>query len=335
MKNTTKEKVLDFLRKNSNKYISGQEIADRIYVTRAAVWKAIKAIQADGYNIDAVTNKGYRLLLEAPVLDEETIRHLLITRYSINLVDRELLLYEEVDSTNNIARQYAEAHYGKESVVVAMSQTSGRGRRGREFFSPKGTGIYISFSLKPDTSIAKSTEITCIVACAVCRAIEEITGISPFIKWVNDIFVNNKKVAGILTEGVTSLETGELAYIVTGVGINVYEPIDGFPKEIAKTAGAIVDRHGTEDVLNELCASVIYHFYECMNVRDEHELIDEYRNRSMLIGNYVKVSQYGEDVSSKGYAYVMGIDDEYHLCVRYDNGTEEALSTGEVSVVKY
>jgi len=333
---STKEKVLYLLKNNSNRYVSGQEIAEEIFVTRAAVWKAIKTLQSDGYCIEAITNRGYRLVEEDISIDSDSILTILNDKYSFPN-DFELLIYDEVDSTNNVAKKYAEENPGRKAVIISTSQTKGRGRRGREFFSPKGTGIYISFVLYPSESIEKATGITCRTATAVCRAIEETTGIAASIKWVNDIFVQDKKVAGILTEAVTSIEDYSLSYVIVGIGINVYEPPEGFPKDIKKIAGALQDNRNSKDLLNELSASLIYHIIKNQSADKYMECLEDYKQRLFLTGNYVKIMQYNnsQTKASNDYAYVLGIDDEYHLHVRYDDGREDYLSTGEVSVVRY
>ena len=153
---------------------------------------------------------------------------------------------------------------------------------------------------------------------------------------VNDIFYNGKKVAGILTEAVTSIEDGDLSYVIMGAGINLYEPFDGFPTEIKNSAGALLDSQMESSLGSDLCGAIIASFFDIYNSGSK-EYINEYRNRSMLIGNYVKVMQYQNenDRAGNSYAYVEGIDDDCHLVVRYDDDKIEHLSTGEVSVIKY
>lgn len=420
---STKEKVLAMLESNGNRYISGQEIADSVFVTRAAVWKAIKALQSEGYEVEAVTNRGYKLINNDTGLGKEKIleyideriygSEFIETNYSGEINDylkniyENIEVYDEVDSTNNVAAKYADANYGKPAVIVAKSQTAGRGRRGRNYYSPKDTGIYISFVMYPNSDFTRATEITCKTACAVCRAIEDVLddkesetskkhngigtknretsnryngigyknsgidnkntdidnkdssegktidktqgqNIDIKIKWVNDIFVNDRKVAGILTEGITSMEDGALSHVIVGIGINVFEPTDGFPKEIKKTAGALLKSSEDKDILNKLTSALIIRMAECQQCSDENEtdkkgdfvadseFLDEYRRRSILIGNYVKIMRPGQSLTKGNeYAYVTGISDKYHLMVKYEDGREEELSTGEVSVVKY
>lgn len=330
---STRQQVLELL-KNTSGFLSGQEIADKIYVTRAAVWKAIKALEKDGYQIDAVTNKGYRLKADIQKMSGESIAMYL----SENGIGDELAVhyFENLDSTNDYAKEFSKT--GIEAVFVAESQNKGKGRKGRDYYSPKGTGIYMSLLLYPDVEPKKATMYTCMMADCVCEAIKEVANMETSIKWVNDIYLNEKKIAGILTEGMTSFEEGKMSYMVIGVGINVYAPFDGFPEGIAKTAGYLLnDTKGESvDIRNRLCASIITHFYKKYKANDK-SFIDGYRNKSMLIGKYVKLLTAGHDEkkTSKGYALVTGIDNECHLQIKYDDGSTDSLSCGEVSVVKY
>jgi len=326
----TKEKVLALLKENGNSFISGQDIAEKLFLTRAGVWKAIKALRESGYNIDAVNNKGYCLVTDSEVLSEANISAEIIPDLSIKVIT-----LEEVESTNNEARRFALDGVTEDLLIASDYQTKGRGRRGREFYSPKGTGLYMSFLVHPRTEISKATKITCMAAVAVCRAIKEVTGIDVSIKWVNDIFLEGKKIAGILTEGFTSMEDGSLSYVIVGIGINIYPPKGGFPPELKKIAGTIFASSAqTNDIKNSLCSSVINHFLTILQA-DNDDYVAEYRDRSCLMGHYVKIMQPDGRISDKGYAKVIGIDDDCHLLVQYENGTTDALSTGEVSVVKY
>lgn len=333
----TKDRVLEILRNNGSQYISGQEIADEIFVTRAAVWKAIKALEKDGYEIDAVTNKGYRIIEETKSLSEEEIRKHFNTSGLNEGHYGQLLYYDNVDSTNEEAKRYSGDNPGREAIFVAESQSRGRGRKGRDFFSPSGTGLYMSLLLYPDITPEKATLFTCMMAVAVCDAIKEVTDIDVEIKWVNDIYYQDKKIAGILTEGMTSMKDGKMLNMVIGIGINIYMPYEGFPENIAKTAGFLLGRVEEEDIRSILCASIIKSFRRYYDNPGDESFIRGYKEKSMLIGKYVKLltPNHDEKKKSKGYAKVVGIDDECHLNIEYDDGSRETLSCGEVSVVKY
>lgn len=327
-KSDTKDKVLNLLKDNKNTYISGQEIADSLAMTRAAVWKAIKSLKENGANIVAVNNKGYCFVENNNSLSSESI-------YSyLKDTDISLIIRDEVDSTNDVAKSLESEYPSNDFVVISDYQTKGRGRRGRSFYSPKGSGLYMSFLIRPNTEISKATLITCMSAVAVARAISDVCNIETSIKWVNDIYLADKKIAGILTEGVTSMEDGSLSYMIVGIGINITTPIDGFPSDISKIAGTLYKNTAPENIKNMLCAAIIDNF---MNLYKSGDMTftEEYKSRSNLIGHYVKVNPSDDYANLNGYALVKGIDDNCRLLVQYDNGKCEALSNGEVSVVKY
>ena len=338
---STKEQVLELLKNSGSAFLSGQEIADRLYVTRAAVWKAIKALQNQGMEIEAVTNKGYRLKVDSFIPNEAEIRECLsqhpLSDKLIPLAGPDFILsFDTLESTNLYAREYALEHPCMEGVIVAGSQTAGRGRRGRAFYSPENTGIYMSLLLFPKRSFDELSGLTCMTAVAICKAIKEVTGLEVEIKWVNDIFYKGKKVAGILTEAITSLEDGGLSYLIVGIGINLYEPYEGFPTELKKIAGGLLKGSITKEMKTRLISEIIVQFNLLYNYPQEFPYVSDYKNRSMLVGNYVKIMTYdARTIPGREYALVTGIDDKCHLMIKYEDGTEDTLQSGEVSVVKY
>lgn len=326
----TKDKVLDLLKSKSNSFVSGEEIASELFLTRAAVWKAIKNLREDGHRIEAVTNRGYSLILDYDMLSKEVIDDVL----EKNNISIKTVVMDEINSTNTYAKECADNGMEDDCVYIANFQSGGRGRRGRNFFSPKGTGVYFSFLLHPRTDVKKATGLTCKIAVAACKAIEKSLGIKASIKWVNDLYYKERKVSGILSEAYTSIEDGSLSYVIVGIGINVYEPADGYPDEIKNVAGALLgSSEKTDDARNRLVAETISEFMKLYN-DPGMGYTDEYRERSFLIGNYVQINPNNPDLK-KEYALVTGIDDECRLLVKYDDGREAALSNGEVSVVKY
>ncbi|MBR4718689.1 MAG: biotin--[Lachnospiraceae bacterium] len=329
----TSDEVLALLKENMGGFISGQQIADRLYMTRAAVWKAIKSLKKSGYEIEAVTNKGYRLRRTADVINAVYIEEGLRTAGLPVCVTYK----EETGSTNEDAGYLIKA--SKDPVlVIANMQNQGRGRRGRDFYSPKGTGLYMSLALNRAAELLKTVKVTAIAAVAVSQAIDNIVyngRNASFIKWVNDIYIDEKKVCGILSEAFLSMEDEEQGYVVVGMGINVYEPGEGFPADIKKKAGYLIGagQQVKTGLRNDLAVEVIRLFFHYMNAADESLAI--YRRKSNLIGNYVKVNSFVPDDKASGYARVLGIDDECRLLIEYENGQKETLTSGEVSVVKY
>lgn len=321
---TTKEKLLALLEDSKGTFFSGEEIARTLQVSRAAVWKAVNALREDGYTIDAVTNKGYRLSPDSDILSPQGIRRFLKPEYR----DLNLTVLPTVPSTNALVREKAHQGCPEGCVIIAREQTAGRGRYGRQFFSPADTGIYLSLLLRPTAySPQQATCLTAAAAAAMCQAIEAVAGQQPGIKWVNDIFLHGKKVCGILTEAAVDLETGTLNYMVLGAGINVYLPTDGFPEEIQSISGALLE-HSTPEAKNRLVGEFLNRFWDFYTHPERKEYLGDYRARSLAIGQNVTVLSAGQKVS----AYAYGIDDDFRLLVRYENGETEALSYGEIRI---
>lgn len=234
-----------------------------------------------------------------------------------------------VDSTNIIAKRMAAEGCSAGKVIVADGQTAGRGRLGRSFHSPRGTGLYISIVLRPQGDAAKPELITTAAAVAVCRAIEGVAGDRPAIKWVNDVLLNGRKVCGILTEGSTT-PSGALDYAVLGIGINLVVPEGGFPAEIADIAGALFESTAAPaDLADRMAATLLDGFAKLYVFSADHsEIIQAYKDYCTTPGRRVTVVR----GSSRRSAYALGLDDSLHLHVRYDDGEEEALSHGEISI---
>ena len=321
---TTKEKLLALLEDSKGTFFSGEEIARTLQVSRAAVWKAVNALREDGYTIDAATNKGYRLSPDSDILSPQGIRRFLKPEYR----DLDLTVLPTVPSTNALVREKANQGRPEGCVIVACEQTDGRGRYGRQFFSPADTGVYLSLLLRPTAySPQQATCLTAAAAAAMCQAIEAVTGQQPGIKWVNDIFLRGKKVCGILTEAAVGLETGALDYMVLGAGANLYPPAEGFPEEIQSIAGSVLE-HSCPEAKNRLVGEFLNRFWDFYAHPECRTYLEDYRARSLAIGRRVTVLSNGQAVS----AYAYGIDDDFRLLVRYDSGKTEALSYGEIRI---
>ena len=321
---TTKEKLLALLEDSKGTFFSGEEIARTLQVSRAAVWKAVNALREDGYTIDAATNKGYRLSPDSDILSPQGTRRFLKPEYR----DLDLTVLPTAPSTNALVREKANQGRPEGCVIVACEQTDGRGRYGRQFFSPIDSGVYLSLLLRPTAySPQQATCLTAAAAAAMCQAIEAVTGQQPGIKWVNDIFLHGKKVCGILTEAAVGLETGALDYMVLGAGVNLYPPVKGFPEEIQPIAGSVLERSCPE-AKNRLVGEFLNRFWDFYTHPECRTYLEDYRSRSLAIGQNVTVLSAGRAVS----AYAYGIDDDFRLLVRYENGDTEALSYGEIRI---
>ena len=320
---TTKEKLLDIFEKNRNIYFSGEMLASKLSVSRAAVWKAVKGLQTSGYAIDAVTNKGYCLLDETDIISSQGIKKYL-TADIFNIE-----VFDTLDSTNTFLKSEVYKGAKEGSVVIANEQSLGRGRIGKSFYSPKDTGIYMSVLLRPNNyTTDRATKITTMAAVAACEAIEAVSGEQAQIKWVNDIFVGGKKVCGILTEGSFDMESGLMEYAVLGVGMNVTEPQNGFPKELKGIAGTIL-KDNVSDAKNRLISLFLNNFYKYYTSDNVIEYVDNYRRRSFIIGKEIEVVSKNNIVRAK----VLGIDDNCRLLLKYEDGKEEYCSSGEIKIV--
>ena len=318
-----KHQVLKILESNRGCYINGARLADELYVTRSAVWKAIKALQKDNYRIEAIPNRGYRLLPDNDIVSAESISPYLkpsATHYQLEV-------RHSVGSTNTIAKEMAAKGAKEGTVIIALEQTHGRGRMGRSFYSPKGSGIYLSVILRPKLSIEDSLLITTCAAVAVARAIETVAAVEAQIKWVNDIYLAGKKVCGILTEASLDFESGGLEFAVVGIGINI--AATAFPDDIKDIAGSIfTEKPKDKPVSSMLVAEILNNISEMTSAITDKKYLDEYRKRSFLIGKDIYVIKGSQTINAKA----VDIDDQARLVVEYEDYTKEALNSGEVSV---
>lgn len=340
-KTGTKEQLLTLFENNKGKFFSGEEIAEKLDISRTAVWKAVQSLRNEGYNIEAVRNRGYCLSPDTDILSNQGIKKYLKPQCDF----MKLEVVQTVDSTNNLARERAVGGVFDGYTVVAGNQTKGKGRMGRSFHSPADTGIYMSVVLRPDNfTPQQAVKLTTMAAVAVCEAIEDVSGEKAEIKWVNDVFVRGRKVCGILTEASFGLEDGMLEYAILGVGINVFAPAEGFPDEIKNIAGAVFDQPKS-DCKNRLAAEFLNHFmaYYCgcsgghqdIDSQDtgskdtgEYRHIDEYRRRSMVIGKEIRVIT----PKTTRNARALDVDRDCQLIVEYEDGSTESLFSGEISI---
>ncbi len=318
---TNREKLEELLAAHDGEFVSGAAIAAELGISRTAVWKAVRQLEESGYAVEAVKNRGYRLTVASDPISESSI-----LRYLGENSGYTLEVHDSIGSTNTELKKKAD-RLPDQYVILSAAQTAGRGRIGRSFYSPSGTGVYLSVLLHPSLPAAEATRITTAAAVAACRAIEACTDAQPQIKWVNDVYVNEKKTCGILTEGSFNMETGGLDWAVMGIGFNVYEPEGGFPKDIAAVAGAISVRR-MKDLRSRLAAAFLLRFRElCANLHGA-DFAEEYRRRCFVPGKRILVLRGG----TSRPALALSLDDACGLRVRYDDGSEETLSSGEVSI---
>ena len=299
--------------------ISGQELAARFGVSRNAVWKAVKALQAEGYQISAVKNRGYRLSGESDMLSAVAIAHAIEHR----IKGLSIYVHREIDSTNNEAKRQIAAGNTGTSLIVTEAQTAGRGRQGKSFFSPTGAGIYMTLALPTRLPLTAAVSVTTAAAVAAFRAIRDETGVECDIKWVNDLYLGGKKVAGILTEAISDFEAGEVRHLIVGIGINLY-PAD-YPADIANIATSL----GAGKVnRNRLIARIVDRLFECLSGLGSGAHLDTYRRHSMVIGREITYLRDGVTTAARA----IDIDEDGWLIVEHADGTRDVLNSGEITV---
>ena len=323
---STTERVLELLENNVGQNISGAYMAKQLGVSRTAVWKAVNSLRKNGYSVSAITNNGYCFANDNDVLSVQGIAQFLSKKSDPGKIN----IFESLESTNKTAKEFAVSGAEHGTIIIADSQTAGRGRYGRSFFSPPGHGIYMSFIIRPTNWLWANapTLVTFHAAVTVCGAIESTTEKTPQIKWVNDVYIDGKKICGILTEAVTDIESGGMQWIVVGIGVNFSLPSTGLPEGIEHTAGAVFSEGKPTITRNRLAAEIANRILGDEGKYSRESLLAEYRKRLMMIGKRVTVSGWDEPFE----AIAEDIDETGRLIVKKENGETMALSAGEIRI---
>lgn len=320
---SAKDKALEILL-SAEDFVSGETIAEKLGISRTAVWKMISELRSDGLDIEAVTNKGYKIVSEGRILSETVIR-----KYLTENRNRNMYVLKSVDSTNNYAKKLAAEGAESGTLVTADMQTAGKGRMGRSFNSPAGSSVYMSVILRPGTDMHSSQLITSCIAAAVADAVDRVCGTDVKIKWVNDLFLGGKKICGILTEASVNFEAGGLDYAVAGIGINVSSVKEIFPPELLEVATSIEDETGKLFGRSRIIAKVLDNIDKYMENIENGGFLEEYRSRSFIVGKRISVMKYGGERP----AQAVGISGNAGLVVLYDDGTQEILNSGEARIL--
>lgn len=317
-----KTELLTVLREAEG-YVSGQDLCEKFGVSRTAVWKVINQLKEAGYEIESVPNKGYRLKMAPDIISEDELKSIRRTEW----IGQEIFYFPVIDSTNTKAKQLAEEGYPEGTLVVAEQQDAGRGRRGRSWESPWGSGIFMTLMLKPDIKPDNASMLTLVAALAVAAAIRKCTKRPAGIKWPNDIVMNGKKVCGILTE--MSAQIDYVNHIVIGIGVNVHNEI--FPKELAQMATSLyleTNEHQNRAALIEEIWEQFEQYYEIfLQKQDLSGLVREYENHLVNMHQIVRVLDPKEPFEGKA----MGITARGELIVDTWE-SRKLVSAGEVSV---
>ncbi|MFD2390616.1 biotin--[acetyl-CoA-carboxylase] ligase [Enterococcus gallinarum] len=317
---TTREKILALLQQETS-VLSGEKIAQKLDISRTAVWKAIKELEKKGYHFEHSAN-GYRYL-SADRYEQRALQEALPMVATIQIAD-------QVETTMKEAKLAALSELSTPALFLSETQVGGHGRFNRPFFSPKGKGIYMSLLLKPNHTFSELPQYTLLAAVAVAQAIDELTGKETQIKWVNDIYLEGKKVCGILSEATSDFESGRIASIVIGIGINFAIPQAAFPEDIQQKATSLFPSGEAPVNRARLITAVWTRFFDLLDQLPADDYLTIYRQKSFVLGKTVCFTQQGiryegvaESITATGELVVRTTDDV------------KVLSSGEISLEKY
>ena len=324
---TTKSRLLARLKEEPGRWVSGESISNQLGISRTAVWKQISSLRSDGHRILSAPRKGYYLESIADLLSAEEITACLATRV---MGRPSITVFKQTDSTNLQAKILASRGAPEGTVVAAESQTTGRGRRGRAWLSPAGQGLCLSIVLRPMLSPAQAPQITLMTAVAVARTMEN-AGVHVHIKWPNDILVEGKKIAGILTE--ISTEMDQVDWVIVGLGLNVNTPADEIPEPIRELATSMQIQKGFPIARAALVGDLLLNFekcYEQLNTEGFSPIMEQWRRMSDIIGRQV----YVDVMNTRHCGTVVAVDDDGVLILEDIQGQTQRIFSGDVTRVR-
>ncbi len=320
-----KDRILKLLRSSNTGFLSGEDLAAKLGISRTMVWKHVKTLEREGFGIEAVPSRGYRIVSTPDILRVDDIRQGLKTK----IIGRDIHVYPEVVSTNTLAMEMAATGAREGTVVAADSQSGGKGRLGRRWISPKGN-LYVSVVLRPDIPSYKAPLITIMGAVATASAIRTACALTPGIKWPNDILIDGRKVGGLLTE--MSAEPDRIKHIVLGIGVNVNSDPAQLPADIRPFTSTIAAEAGRPINRTFLLRQILQdleHWYRIF-LHDAADVLTEWRALNTTIGKRVAIA--GAGAPLEGLAE--NIDNDARLIVRLDDGNAYTVAAGDVTILK-
>lgn len=321
-----KDQIIKILKEYSGQPVSGEKLSQQLKVSRTAIWKQINNLRQEGYTIESIPSKGYILQSTPDLLSTAEIQ----SRLNTKVLGQKIIHFDSIDSTNNIAKDYALNEWEEGLLITAEEQTSGRGRRGRPWASPKGTGIWMSLLLRPNILPSEAPKFTLLAAVAVAKSIYQETGLLAQIKWPNDIILDKKKVCGILTE--MNAELDNINYIIIGIGLNTNQKKEDFPTDIRQQAISLAEVKGErvsrQNLVRRILENLEMYYLNFIQEKDFTSILQEWRELSCTIGRQVKATFNGEEVIGTA----VDITDEGALLVQKEDGDIIKISYGDVSI---
>jgi len=324
---TNRYRLLTYLKENLGQWVSGEVISNQLGISRAAIWKHINRLKDDGLLIQSAPKKGYCLAQAADLLSPEEIAGGLNTRF---MGRPSVVVFKETDSTNMQAKILAIQGAAEGTLVAAEAQTQGRGRRGRTWFSPAGQSIYVSMILRPSIPPAQAPQITLMTAVAVARTLQK-DGLKARIKWPNDVLIEGKKIAGILTEITTEMD--QVDWVVVGLGLNVNTPADQMPPEIREIATSVRIQKGRPVSRVELLCALLENFeacYEQLKAEGFGPIMKQWRQMTDIIGQRI----YVDVMDTRHIGTVAAVDNDGVLILEDDQGQTHRIFSGDVTLVR-
>ena len=323
---STKEQLTAYLYRNKDRFVSSEELLRALNISRATLWSSIRSLRKSGIEIVSAPAGGYRLSPECDLYSPVAIGANLCGAAREYHID----MRHTLASTNQTLKEMAKNGAPHGTVLIAQKQTAGHGRKARSFFSPGETGIYMSILVRPALSPSDALTLTTASAVAVVDTIRDLTGRQASIKWVNDVYMNEKKVCGILTEAALTPDGQCLDYAIVGIGINVLFPKEGFPAELRDVATSIYPPDTPPQYKRtEVVTTLLNHLADNLSRSTAVDILHAYRAASFLPGRTVTVV---DELDRSRVATVVDVDEHYRLVIRNTDGSVEALDSGEVSI---